>query len=124
MEHLPPEGLEMIKLAASRLSRNGVIAIETPNPECLAIFATHLPRPDAHTPGSPSAAGLYLEEFGIGNSRWRGASAGEESMASLDSIPEDFRDAFFGSLDLRDHGPETPVSESAAQSLGCTAEAS
>src|SRR5207248_7718795 len=42
VEHLPPARLpEMIQLCASRLARNGAIALETPNPECLAIFATH-----------------------------------------------------------------------------------
>ena len=39
---LPPERLpEMIRLCASRLMGGGVLVIETPNPECLAIFATH-----------------------------------------------------------------------------------
>ncbi len=101
VEHLPPERLpEMIKLAASRLSRNGVIAIETPNPECLAIFATHFYLDPTHTRPVPHPLlAFYLEEFGIGNIEVRRLAPARESMASLDSIPEDFRDAFFGSLD-------------------------
>jgi 2-polyprenyl-3-methyl-5-hydroxy-6-metoxy-1,4-benzoquinol methylase len=101
VEHLPPERLpEMIKLAASRLSRNGVIAIETPNPECLAIFATHFYLDPTHTRPVPHALlAFYLEEFGFGNIEVRRLAPAMESMASLSSLPQDFRDAFFGSLD-------------------------
>jgi O-antigen chain-terminating methyltransferase len=101
VEHLPPERLpEMIKLSASRLSRNGVIAIETPNPECLAIFATHFYLDPTHTRPVPHPLlAFYLEEFGIGNIEVRRLAPAVESMASLASLPEDFRDAFFGSLD-------------------------
>ncbi|MBZ5619931.1 MAG: class I SAM-dependent methyltransferase [Acidobacteriia bacterium] len=101
VEHLPPERLpEMIKLSASRLSRNGVIAIETPNPECLAILATHFYLDPTHTRPVPHALmAFYLEEFGIGNIEVRRLAPAVESMASLGSLPEDFRDAFFGSLD-------------------------
>jgi 7-cyano-7-deazaguanine reductase len=46
-------------LVRQPLAPGGVIAIETPNPECLAIFATHfLPRSHAHAPGAASAADL------------------------------------------------------------------
>jgi len=101
VEHLPPERLpEMIKLAVSRLSRNGVIAIETPNPECLAIFATHFYLDPTHTRPVPHPLlAFYLEEFGVGNIEVRRMAPAVESMASLKSLPEDFRDAFFGSLD-------------------------
>jgi 2-polyprenyl-3-methyl-5-hydroxy-6-metoxy-1,4-benzoquinol methylase len=101
VEHLPPERLpEMIKLSASRLSRNGVIAIETPNPECLAIFATHFYLDPTHTRPVPHPLlAFYLEEFGIGNIEVRRLAPARESMASLNSLPEEFRDAFFGSLD-------------------------
>ena len=101
VEHLPPERLpEMIKLCASRLSRNGAIAIETPNPECLAIFATHFYLDPTHTRPVPHPLlAFYLEEFGVGNIEVRRLAPAVESMASLDSLPEDFRDAFFGSLD-------------------------
>jgi O-antigen chain-terminating methyltransferase len=101
VEHLPPERLpEMIKLSASRLSRNGVIAIETPNPECLAILATHFYLDPTHTRPVPHPLlAFYLEEFGIGNIEVRRLAPAMQSMASLGSLPEDFRDAFFGSLD-------------------------
>jgi 2-polyprenyl-3-methyl-5-hydroxy-6-metoxy-1,4-benzoquinol methylase len=101
VEHIPPERLpEMIKLCASRLSRNGAIAIETPNPECLAIFATHFYLDPTHTRPVPHPLlAFYLEEFGVGNIEVRRLAPAVESMASLGSLPEDFRDAFFGNLD-------------------------
>jgi O-antigen chain-terminating methyltransferase len=101
VEHIPVERLpEMIKLAASRLQRNGVIAIETPNPECLAIFATHFYLDPTHQRPVPHPLlAFYLEEFGVGNIEVRRLSPAVESMPSLRSLPEDFREAFFGGLD-------------------------
>lgn len=101
VEHLPPERLpEMIKLCASRLARNGAIAIETPNPECLAIFATHFYLdPTHHRPVPHPLLAFYLEEFGFGNIAVRRLAPAVESMPSLASLPPDFREAFFGSLD-------------------------
>jgi 2-polyprenyl-3-methyl-5-hydroxy-6-metoxy-1,4-benzoquinol methylase len=101
VEHLPPERLpEMIRLAASRLERGGVIAIETPNPECLAIFATHFYLDPTHTRPVPSALlAFYLEEFGVGRIEVRKLAPAVESMPSLTRLPADFRDSFFGALD-------------------------
>ena len=101
VEHLPPERLpEMVKLCASRLARNGVIAIETPNPECLAIFATHFYLDPTHTRPVPHGLlAFHLEEFGVGNIEVHRLSPAVESMPSLASLPEDIREAFFGGLD-------------------------
>jgi O-antigen chain-terminating methyltransferase len=101
VEHLPPERLpEMLRLCASRLARNGVIAIETPNPECLAIFATHFYLDPTHQRPVPHPLlAFYLEEFGVGNIEVRRLSPAVESMPSLAALPADFRDAFFGALD-------------------------
>jgi 2-polyprenyl-3-methyl-5-hydroxy-6-metoxy-1,4-benzoquinol methylase len=101
VEHLPPARLpEMIRLCASRLTRNGVIAIETPNPECLAIFATHFYLDPTHyRPVPHPLLAFYLEEFGVGNIEVKKLSPAVESMPSLASLPEDFRQAFFGGLD-------------------------
>ena len=101
VEHLPPERLaELIRLCASRLAQGGVIAIETPNPECLAIFATHFYLDPTHTRPVPHPLlRFYLEEFGVGNIEVRRLSPARESMPALNSLPEDFRDAFFGALD-------------------------
>jgi 2-polyprenyl-3-methyl-5-hydroxy-6-metoxy-1,4-benzoquinol methylase len=101
VEHLPAARLpEMIRLCASRLRRNGVIAIETPNPECLAIFATHFYLDPTHQRPVPHPLlAFYFGEFGIGSIEVRKMSPAIESMPSLKSLPEDFRDAFFGGLD-------------------------
>jgi 2-polyprenyl-3-methyl-5-hydroxy-6-metoxy-1,4-benzoquinol methylase len=101
VEHLPPDRLpEMIKLCASRLARNGVIAIETPNPECLAIFATHFYLDPTHQRPAPHPLlAFYLEEFGMGNIEVRKLSPAAETMPGLASLPEDFRETFFGGLD-------------------------
>ena len=90
----------MLKLCASRLSRNGIIAVETPNPECLAIFSTHFYLDPTHTrPVPPALIVFYLEEFGFGNIEVKRLAPAVDSMASLSSLPGDFRDAFFGFLD-------------------------
>ena len=101
VEHLPPERLpEMIKLAASRLAPGGVIAIETPNPECLAIFATHFYLDPTHTRTIPHPLLMfYLEEYGVGGIEVRRLSQAVETMPSLAGLPAGFREAFFGGLD-------------------------
>jgi O-antigen chain-terminating methyltransferase len=101
VEHIEPAELpKMIQLAVSRLERGGVIAIETPNPECLAIFATHFYLdPTHHRPVPHPLLAFYLEEFGVGNIEVRRLSPAAESMPSLKSLPADFREAFFGGLD-------------------------
>jgi 2-polyprenyl-3-methyl-5-hydroxy-6-metoxy-1,4-benzoquinol methylase len=101
VEHLPADRLpQMVRLCCSRLRRNGVIAIETPNPECLAIFATHFYLDPTHQRPVPHPLlAFYLEEFGMGNIEVRKLSPAVESMPTLKSLPEDFREAFFGGLD-------------------------
>jgi O-antigen chain-terminating methyltransferase len=101
IEHLAPFSLpEMIRLAASKLRRDGLLALETPNPECLAIFASHFYLDPTHRrPVPPPLAAFYMEEFGLGQIEVRRLSPAIESMPSLASLPEDFREAFFGGLD-------------------------
>ncbi len=101
VEHLDPFRLpELIRLAASRLERNGVLAIETPNPECLAIFATHFYLDPTHTRPVPHPLlSFYMEEFGMGGIEVRKLSPAVETMPALASLPQDFREAFFGGLD-------------------------
>lgn len=101
LEHLNPERVaEMIKLAASRLASGGVIALETPNPECLAIFATHFYLDPTHTRPIPSPLLVfYLEEFGVSGIEVRRLAPAVESMPSVATLPTEFREAFFGGLD-------------------------
>jgi O-antigen chain-terminating methyltransferase len=101
VEHLPPERLpEMIRLCAAGLARHGVMVIETPNPECLAIFATHFYLDPTHARPVPHPLlAFYLEEVGVGVMEVRKLASAVETMPSLATLPEAFREAFFGGLD-------------------------
>ncbi len=101
VEHLPASRLpEMIRLAAQKLTRGGVLAIETPNPQCLAIFATHFYLDPTHVRPIPQALlSFYMEENGMGHIEVHPRSPAIESMPALASLPDDFRDTFFGGLD-------------------------
>ena len=101
VEHLAPERLPMaLKLCASRLSRGGVIAIETPNPECLAIFATHFYLDPTHVRPVPAPLlGFYFDENGLGVIEIRKLYPAVETVPALASLSEDLRTALFGGLD-------------------------
>jgi 2-polyprenyl-3-methyl-5-hydroxy-6-metoxy-1,4-benzoquinol methylase len=101
IEHLPPARLpDMIRLAAQKLRRGGVIAIETPNPECLAIFATHFYLDPTHSRPIPhTLLTFYLEEYGFGHLEVFRRSPAVESVPALADLPQDFREAFFDGLD-------------------------
>jgi len=101
VEHLPRERLpEMIRLAHAKLRAGGLLAIETPNPECLAIFATHFYIDPTHQhPIPPALASFYLEEAGFGQIEIQRLSPAIETMPSLAELPDAFRKEFFGSLD-------------------------
>jgi 2-polyprenyl-3-methyl-5-hydroxy-6-metoxy-1,4-benzoquinol methylase len=101
VEHLPPERLpELIRTAAEKLRRSGVLAIETPNPECLAIFATHFYLDPTHVrPVPPALLRFYAEEAGFGNTEVHRLSPAVEETPALASLPADFREVFFGGLD-------------------------
>jgi O-antigen chain-terminating methyltransferase len=101
VEHLPPDRLpEMIRLASSALAPGGVLAIETPNPECLAIFAVHFYLDPTHVRPVPHALlAFYMEEHGLGQIEVLKLSPAIETMPALAALPEDFREAFFDGLD-------------------------
>jgi len=69
VEHLSPEQLpSLVNLLAWKLRPGAAVAIETPNPECLEIFATHFYIDPTHTrPVPPVLLRFYLEETGFGN---------------------------------------------------------
>lgn len=101
IEHLPPLELpRFINLCAAALETGGTLILETPNPECLAIFATHFYLDPTHQrPVPPVLAGFHMEEAGLGRIEVKRLAPAIESMPSLASLPADFRDAFFGCLD-------------------------
>ena len=106
VEHLPPALLpDLIRLFHAKLRAGGLVAIETPNPECLAIFATHFYVDPTHRhPIPPALASFYLEEAGFGQIEIERLSPAIESMPSLAELPEAFRKEFFGSLDYAAFG--------------------
>jgi O-antigen chain-terminating methyltransferase len=101
VEHLDPALLpEMIRLCASRLRRGGLLAIETPNPECLAIFATHFYLDPTHARPVPHPLlAFYMEEAGLGKIETHRFSPAAESFPEINSLPKDFAERFFGGLD-------------------------
>ena len=101
VEHLPPARLpEMIRLVHAKLRAGGLVALETPNPECLAIFATNFYIDPTHRhPIPPVLASFYLEEAGFGLLEIERLSPAVGSMPSIAELPDAFREQFFGSLD-------------------------
>jgi O-antigen chain-terminating methyltransferase len=101
VEHLPAGRIpELIRLCASRLSTGGILAIETPNPECLAIFGTHFYLDPTHTRPVPSQLlAFYMEEFGMGRIEVHRRAPAVESMPEIGELPAAFREKFFGGLD-------------------------
>jgi O-antigen chain-terminating methyltransferase len=101
VEHLPPERLpDLVNLLARKMHAGSLLAIETPNPECLAIFATHFYLDPTHTrPVPPALLRFYLEEAGFVNIEVERLSPAVESMPALAELPSAVRDSFFGGLD-------------------------
>ena len=101
VEHLPPQRLpEMIRLLQAKVRPGGLVAIETPNPESLAIFATHFYLDPTHRhPLPPALLCFYLEEAGFGGIDVVRLNPTVESMPSVADLPREFREQFFGALD-------------------------
>jgi len=101
VEHLPPLRLpELVRLASGRLRPGGLLAIETPNPACLAILATHFWIDPTHIRPVPAPLLSYwMEEAGLGAIEVVILNPAEKSIPALRSLPEDVRTALFGGLD-------------------------
>lgn len=101
IEHLPPGRVpELVRLAARKLAARGLLIIETPNPECLAIFATHYYLdPEHRHPIPPALLVYYFEEAGFGGIRVERRSPALAAAPSLAALPADLREAFFGAMD-------------------------
>ena len=101
VEHLSPQRLpELVKLAHGKMRKGSLLAIETPNPECLAIFATHFYLDPTHQRPIPSPLlAFYMEEAGFGRILVERLSPAIESIPSVALLPDAFREQFFGGMD-------------------------
>jgi O-antigen chain-terminating methyltransferase len=101
VEHIDPLRLPgLIKLMAKKLRSGALAVIETPNPECLAIFATHFYIDPTHTrPVPPRLLGFYMEEAGLGRLEVERLSPAVNAMPALAELPAAVREQFFGALD-------------------------
>jgi 2-polyprenyl-3-methyl-5-hydroxy-6-metoxy-1,4-benzoquinol methylase len=101
VEHIPPDRLpDLIKLIARKMNHGALLAIETPNPECLAIYATHFYLDPTHTRPVPARLlGFYMEEAGFVNLEVEWLSPAIESIPSVGDLPERVRKEFFGAMD-------------------------
>ena len=101
VEHLPPAAVpRLVKLLSQKLRLGALLAIETPNPECLAIFATHFYLDPTHTRPVPAPLlRFYLESAGFGSIAIERLTPAVDSMPALAELPTAVRDTFFGGLD-------------------------
>jgi O-antigen chain-terminating methyltransferase len=101
IEHLPPERVPLlVALLAAKLHPGGLAILETPNPECLAIFATHFYIDPTHTRPVPAPLlRFYLEEAGFGGIEVERFEPAVHSIPALQELPAPMREAFFGGLD-------------------------
>lgn len=101
VEHIPPQRIpELISLAAAALRPGGRLVVETPNPECLAIYATHFYLDPTHQRPVPAQLlAFYLEESGFGRIHVEYVNPARDTLPGLDEVPAGFREAFFGGLD-------------------------
>jgi 2-polyprenyl-3-methyl-5-hydroxy-6-metoxy-1,4-benzoquinol methylase len=101
VEHLPVNAIpKMVELCSAKLRPGGLIAIETPNPACLAIFSTHFYLDPTHVRPVPSQLlAFYLQEAGFGQIEVIERFPAADSFPELNEFPEGVRNKFFGGLD-------------------------
>jgi O-antigen chain-terminating methyltransferase len=101
IEHLPAERIPaLVRLLAAKMRQGALAAIETPNPECLAIFATHFYIDPTHTrPVPPVLLRFYLEEAGLGKIEVERLAPAADSIPALKELPPAVMEALFGGLD-------------------------
>jgi O-antigen chain-terminating methyltransferase len=101
IEHMPPDALARLAGAAFRVLRpGGVLLLETPNPACLAIFATYFYLDPTHVRPVPAEFVSYLlQETGFQQVEVSGLHPAQEDFAGLKPLPDAFRQQFFGDLD-------------------------
>jgi O-antigen chain-terminating methyltransferase len=87
-------------MCGEKLRSGGILILETPNPECLAIFATHFYLDPTHQRPIPAALlAFYFEEYGFGRIEVQRLAPAANDFPSLAMLPEGVREQFFGGLD-------------------------
>lgn len=101
VEHLQPAQVPaLIQKMSAKVRQGGLVMIETPNPECLAIFATHFYIDPTHTrPVPPVLLRFYLEEAGFGRIEVEKLAPAAESIPALNQLPPGVVEALFSGLD-------------------------
>lgn len=101
VEHLSPAAVaRFVELLGRKLRSGALVAIETPNPECLAIFASHFYIDPTHTRPVPAVLlRYYLEEAGCSGVEVEYLEPAVDSMPELAELPTAVREKFFGGLD-------------------------
>lgn len=101
VEHLRPAELpKLIRLLAAKMKSRALVAIETPNPECLAILATHFYLDPTHVrPVPPALLAFYLKESGFNEIEVVPMNPAEETLPAVKDLPESVRKQFFGGMD-------------------------
>jgi SAM-dependent methyltransferase len=101
VEHLQPERVPaLVRLLAAKMRQGALVAIETPNPESLAIFATHFYIDPTHTrPVPPVLLRFYMEEAGLGKIEVERLAPAADSIPALKELPAAVVEALFGGLD-------------------------
>jgi 2-polyprenyl-3-methyl-5-hydroxy-6-metoxy-1,4-benzoquinol methylase len=101
IEHLTAAQLpRLVQLCAAKLQPGAPILFETPNPESLAIFATHFFIDPTHTrPVPPALLHFYLHEAGFRSIETERLGTAANHFPELAQLPEPIRQRFFGGLD-------------------------
>ncbi len=101
IEHMPADALARLIAETFRVLRpGGKLVLETPNPACLAIFATYFYLDPTHVRPIPSELTRYLlEEAGFTKIEVIGLRPADGEFPELKPLPEGFRQQFFGYLD-------------------------
>ena len=97
VEHLAPARVAgLIRLLGRKLRPGAPVVVETPNPECLAIFATYFYSDPTHTRPIPAPLlRFYLEEAGFGSIAVEPVNPVSELIPSTAALPREL----FGGLD-------------------------
>ena len=101
IEHLAPaQAAHLVRLLGAKMRAGACVAVKTPNPECLAIFATYFYADPTHTRPVPAPLlRFYLEEAGFGSIEVERLNPAVELIPAIAKLPPAVRDGLFGGLD-------------------------